>query len=162
MFRYRKSSPPASQVLSSTLLRAFSSFGIQFQTARGLSSRPSTRERKRLSASGEIPRMRPPLAQPRGSLHSAMPIRGVLPKLRVRWRDLAENCGRENGVSGRVLPPQHAKAAGAGGPGWVELPESAWSRKHPRDLSTRPLSLRSIVLAQDDSSRLFRFFPITR
>jgi hypothetical protein len=83
---------------------------------------------------------------------SAMPIRGVLPKPRVRRQNLAENCGREIVVSGRALPSQHAKAV-LGAPGWVELPESAWSRKHPRDRSTRPLSLRSIVLAQDGRLR---------
>jgi hypothetical protein len=126
MFRYPKSSPPASQVLSSTILRAFSSFGIQFQTARGLSSRPSTRERKRLSGSGEIPRMRP------------LPCR-------------YEAFSRNRVCDGRTLRRIAAGKWGFGESPW-ENSLHQHGRAHILGIFRRGLCRsRSIVLAQDDS-----------
>src|ERR1700674_2479725 len=102
----------------------------------------------------------------------AMPIRGVLPDrlcysfprsrripLQVDpsvlqfWQlpDFGNSGNLPRIPAGRTWPKTGAAKCGFRDSPSVELPESAWWCAHPRDLSTRPQSLRSLVLAQDDT-----------
>src|SRR5258708_4959281 len=106
---------------------------------------------------------------------SAMPIRGVLPGTVVLpfpacatdsitsstaifstlqfWQlpDFGNSGNLSRTPAGRIWPTTGTVKCGFRDNPSRKLPESAWWCKHPRDLSTRPRSLRSLVFAQDDS-----------
>jgi len=83
-----------------------------------------------------------------GNVSFSMPLRGVLTKMPVP----AFRCATDPNYKFRTLVPSgelQTRDEFDRSP-WVELPESASWRRHLRDLSTRPKSLRSCDLAQDD------------
>ncbi len=72
-----------------------------------------------------------------------------------RYKVFSPNCMGWDFPRSRRPLPWLGVCSGSGDSPWGELPESAWSFRWPRDLSTRPQSLRSFVLARDDKLGAF-------